>query len=239
MKSMYVPVESGYIFCKTIGKGRPLLLLHGSEENHEIFDKQVAYFSSYYQVIVLDSRGHGRSDHGPDPLTFKQMTQDIVAVLNDLRLKSVSVIGFSDGGNLALYLASHYPEKVSKMILIGANFKAEGLKLSAWVQVKWQYRYLNELGKVFPASRRRKEVIDLMLHQLDLKETDLKKIQAPTLIVAGEFDVIKLQHTNEMHQLIANSQMVIVPKANHFLMVEEDEVFNRLADRFLQKSSIR
>ncbi|MEG0749334.1 MAG: alpha/beta hydrolase [Carnobacterium sp.] len=239
MKSIYIPVEAGYLFCKTIGKGKPLVLLHGSEENHEIFEKQMAYFSSHYQVIVLDSRGHGRSDHGTGPLTFKQMTQDIVEVLNYLKIKSVSVIGFSDGGNLALYLASHYPEKIDKMILIGANFKADGLKLSAWLQVKWQYSYLNGLGKIFPASRRRKEVIDLMLHQLDLKETDLKKIQAPTLIVAGEFDVIKRQHTNEVHRLIATSQLVIVPKATHFLMVEEYELFNQLADQFLQEPSIR
>lgn len=232
MKAMYIPTEDGYLFCKTSGKGKPLLLLHGSEENHEIFKYQVPYFNQTYHVIALDSRGHGRSDHGRTPLSFEKMAKDILSVLDYLKLERVSIIGFSDGGNLALYLASHYPAKVEKMVLVGANFKANGLRKKDFLFVQCHYYYLNKLGKYSERQRKRKEIIDLMWHQLDLTKEDLKKITIPTLIVAGEQDVIKPQHTEQMHQLINTSQKIIFPAATHFLMLEKPAAFNSMAARF-------
>ncbi|AEB29310.1 putative hydrolase [Carnobacterium sp. 17-4] len=218
--------------------GDPLLLLHGNGEDHQIFKHQLSHFSKDFQVIALDTRGHGRSDHGKGVLTFQKIAQDILAVLQYFNLSTVNIMGFSDGGNLALYFGSHYPEKVAKLIVVGANYKVNGLKKDSLAEVKKDYVLLTILGSFHLKAARKRQIIDLMWHQLDLSSADLTAIEAPTLIVAGEDDVIEESHTGRIHELITNSELVIVPKASHFLMVEKYEEFNQFATAFLLKDSL-
>lgn len=233
MRAMYVRSGNEYLYCRVIGSGEPLLLLHGNGEDYQIFEQQMIHFSKNYQVIALDTRGHGRSDHGKQLLTFQIIAQDILMVLRYLNLSKVTIMGFSDGGNLALYFGSHHPEKVARLIVIGANYKVAGLKKESLTEVKRDYFLLAILGCFFSRAEKKKQVIDLMWHQLDLKSADLTTLKAPTLVVAGENDVIEESHTRKLHELISNSKLVIVPDASHFLMVEKYEEFNRLAEDFL------
>lgn len=233
LKGISIKTEDGNLYCKVSGMGDPLLLLHGNRENHQIFEHQFSYFSKHFQVIALDTRGHGRSDHGKGLLTFQKIAQDILAVLRYFNLSTVNIIGFSDGGNIALYFGSHYPENVTKLIVIGANYKVNGLKKNSLAEVKRDYVLFTVLGRFYMKAARKRQIIDLMWHQLDLNSAVLTAIEAPTLIVAGENDVIKESHTRKIHELIANSELVIVPKASHFLMVERYEEFNQFATAFL------
>ena len=233
MKDYFIPIHDDWIFCKVSGKGKPLLLLHGNEENHEIFAKQQAFFSESYQVIALDSRGHGRSEHGNGLLTLKKMSNDIIGVLDYFEWTKTDIIGFSDGGNLGLYVASHFPERVHHLVIVGANYRPDGLKRKDFLQVKVLFYYLKLLGILSKSKRQRKEVIDLMWHQITLIDKDLKKIAARTLIVVGEHDVIREEHTKRMHKLIIKSKVVTLPKASHFLMVEKPARFNKIVNDFL------
>ncbi|MGB7366873.1 alpha/beta fold hydrolase [Carnobacterium jeotgali] len=233
MRAMYIRSGNEYLYCRVIGVGKPLLLLHGNGEDYKIFEQQIIHFSKKYQVIALDTRGHGYSDHGKQLLTFQRVAEDILTVLHYFKLPKVSIMGFSDGGNIALYFCSHYPDKVAKLIVIGANYKVVGLKKESLIEVKKEYFLLAILGCFFLKAEKKKQVIDLMWHQLDLKSTDLITITAPTLVVAGENDVIEESHTRKLHELISKSKLVIVPAASHFLMVEKYEEFNRLAEEFL------
>lgn len=237
MKDFFIPIDDDTIFCQVSGKGKPLLLLHGNEENHEIFAKQQAFFMKSYQVIALDSRGHGRSEHGKGRLTFEKMSNDIIGVLDYFKLAKVDIIGFSDGGNLGLYIASYFPERVKNLVIVGANYRPEGLNKVDFLQVKIVVYYLTLLGFFSKAKRQRKEVIDLMWHQITLTDRDLKRIKANTLIIAGEHDVVRVEHTKKMHDLIVKSKRVTIPKASHFLMVEQPEVFNTLVSDFLSKKN--
>lgn len=233
MKGISIKTKDGNLYCRVTGVGDPLLLLHGNGEDHQIFEHQLSHFSKYFQVIALDTRGHGRSDHGKGVLTFQKIAQDILDVLRYFNLSTVNIIGFSDGGNLALYFGSHYPEKVTKLIVIGANYKVNGLKKDSLAEVKRDYMLLTILGTFHLKALRKSQIIDLMWHQLDLSSAGLKAIKAPTLIVVGEDDVIEESHTRKIHELIINSELVIVPKASHFLMVEKYEEFNHFATAFL------
>lgn len=233
MEAIYIRTEEEYLYCKVVGVGEPLLLLHGNGEDHHIFEKQLSHFSKKFQVIALDTRGHGRSDHGKGRLTFKRIAKDILVVMHYLNLPKVNIMGFSDGGNVALYFGSRYPEKVAKLIVIGANYEVDGLKKDSLAEVKRDYFLLSILGRFLARAEKKKQVIDLMWHQLDLRAADLSTIKAPTLVVAGENDVIEENHTKKLHELINDSKLVIVPKASHFLMVEKYEDFNRFAEAFL------
>lgn len=230
---MYIRTEDGYLYCRVLGAGEPLLLLHGNGEDHQIFEKQLSYFSKKFQVIALDTRGHGNSDHGGKLLTFKIIAQDILIVLRYLNIPKITIMGFSDGGNVGLYFSSHYPEMVNKLIVIGANYKVGGLKKESLIEVKREYTLLTILGRFFLRAEKKKQVIDLMWHQLDLEAADLMTIKTPTLVVAGGNDVIEENHTKELHNLIRTSELVIIPEATHFLMVEKYEEFNQLVEDFL------
>ena len=142
-------------------------------------------------------------------------------------------MGFSDGGNIALYFASHYPKRINKLVVIGANYKVNGLSEKSLTEIRREYAVLNILGNYFSKAEKKKQVIDLMWHQLDLKVDDLLAIKVPTLIVAGEYDVINESHTISIHKWINGSELVIIPKASHFLMIEKYEEFNQLVESFL------
>lgn len=237
MKGITIKTGNGNLYCRVSGVGEPLLLLHGNGEDHQIFNHQISHFSKYFQVIALDTRGHGRSDHGKGVLTFQKIAEDILSVLRYFNLSTVTIMGFSDGGNLALYFGSHYPEKVTKLIVIGGNYKVNGLKKDSLAEVKRDYRLLTVLGSFFLKAAKKRQILDLMWHQLDLSSADLMAIKAPTLVVAGEDDVIAESHTRKIYELITNSELMIVPKASHFLMVEKYEEFNQFAKVFLFKNS--
>ncbi|SEK88845.1 alpha/beta fold hydrolase [Carnobacterium iners] len=233
MKDYVILINEDSLFCHVSGKGDPLLLLHGNEEDHTIFNNQIAYFSKFYQVFALDSRGHGRSDHGKNLLTFEKIVSDIIHVLDYFHLEKTAIIGFSDGGNVGLYLASHYPERVAELVVVGANYRPEGLRKKDFLQVKLLYGYLKWVGTISKSKQRRKEVIDLMWHQIKLNDNDLKRITTRTLIVVGENDVIQKSHTKKINDLIVKSILITLPETTHFLMIEKPDLFNSLVKDFL------
>lgn len=136
MKAVYIPTDSGELYCRISGSGKPLLLLHGNGEDHSVFQHQMTFFSQYYTVIAVDTRGHGQSNRGDTELTFEQFIRDVKAVLDYLNIKRTTIIGFSDGGNTALLFAERYPERVYALIVVGANVKAEGMSSYELQKVK-------------------------------------------------------------------------------------------------------
>ncbi|MFS7003339.1 alpha/beta fold hydrolase [Carnobacterium maltaromaticum] len=233
MKSVYIPVEGTEIFFRIDGKGSPLVLLHGNGEDSRIFEKQILFFSDHYQVIAIDTRGHGRSEHGTDILNFTRIALDIVAVLDYLSIEKADFIGFSDGGNSAMYLTVKHPSYVKSLILIGANLEPKGMKKTSFLGVKLAYRTTAFLANFSSKFNQRKQIIDLMLKQLNLTTDQLKTINVPTLVIAGEKDMIEEEHTILIAESIPNAQLAIIPAADHFLIMKHPEMFNKLALEFL------
>ena len=121
------------LYCKEEGKGFPLILLHGNGEDSDYFQHQMAFFSVKYRVIAVDTRGHGKSPRGEAPFTLTQFVEDLHGFMAEHRIEKAHLLGFSDGGNIALLFALKYPSLVERLILNGANLDPSGVK--GWVQM--------------------------------------------------------------------------------------------------------
>lgn len=206
------------------GSGEPLLFLHGNGEDHHYFQQQREAFSKQYQCIYMDSRGHGESDLGTSGLSLKLMADDVIKVVEDLNLSSVNVLGFSDGANIAILAALKQPTLFKRIILNGANINPKGLKTSV---------YLSILKETMTVRGVKKELLSLMINEPQLKFDDLKKIQCPTLVIAGERDMIKTSHTKMIAASIPNAKLVIIPNADHFCAFKQALKFNEMVLDFL------
>lgn len=234
MESVYIPVKGGSLHCRIGGTGKPLLLLHGNGEDYTIFQRQIDYFKAFYTVIALDTRGHGKSIKKQDTLIFEAFVNDIETVLDYLHIEKTTIIGFSDGGNTALLFAQYFPEKVSKLVIVGANTEPEGMKKVELLKVEATLAALKGIEIFNPKFWWKRAVYELMTTQLRSASFELTKILSPTLVMAGENDVIKFSHTQWIAQQIKNSQLVIIPKADHFFLVKNPNEFNKIAESFLK-----
>lgn len=229
---MDTPSGGAVIHWESTGKGAPLFLLHGNGEDMGVFSAQVSAFSKYFRVITVDSRGHGSSLAGGDKLSLYDMAEDLVAVMRAAGLEKASILGFSDGGNVAMIFASRHPGVVDSLILSGANCDPGGLAL----RYSLPMRASQALAVIAsPFSRKaclKKEFLDLMLLEPRLKKHELQSITAKTLITAGEKDMITRSHTEYLHRCIPNSELKLFP-GGHFTPFEQAESYNAAVLAFL------
>ena len=122
------------------GQGEALILLHGNSENSEYFQGQIDEFAHYYHVYAIDTRGHGKSPRGNAPFTIRQFAGDLLAFMDAHQINNAHLLGFSDGGNIALVFALKYPDRVNRLILNGANLDAKGVKRSVQIPIESGYR---------------------------------------------------------------------------------------------------
>ena len=129
------------------GQGQPMILLHGNGESCDYFEHQIPFFSQDYHVIAIDTRGHGKSPRGEKSFTIKQFAEDLHDFMDEKGIGKAILLGFSDGGNIALTFALKYPERVDKMIVDGANLFPSGVKpLYQW-PIEIGYRFAKQFSK--------------------------------------------------------------------------------------------
>ena len=128
------------LHCREQGSGAPLILLHGNGEDSTYFEHQIERLSRTFRVIALDTRGHGRSPRGSAPFTIRQFADDLLAFMDEHGIERAHLLGFSDGGNIALVFALAHPERVGKLVLNGANLDAGGVKPSVQLPIVMGYR---------------------------------------------------------------------------------------------------
>ena len=229
----YLNIGGTNIHYELWGSGQPLLLLHGNGEDSTYFAGQIKEFSKRYMVIAVDSRAHGLSQGGQQKLSLKQMAEDVLCIMEALSLQKAHILGFSDGGNIALYFALKYPDKVSSLILDGANLFPCGLKLSANIAICSSYIWQVVFGIFSKKSRKKKNITALMIGSPDIKPEQLKGITVPTLLIAGENDMVKHSHTQLIQDSLVASKLVIIPGADHFAAQKKPHEFNKAVQNFL------
>lgn len=236
------------------GSGKPLVLLHGNGESLEYFKSQIRYFSHSYRVIAVDTRGHGGSERGSAPFTLKQFAKDLKALLDTMGIRKISLLGFSDGGNIALIFALKYPDSVERLILNGANLNPFGMKASALIPIAFEYaaavvkasggsdalRHMTggEDRKISAQKReavRKKELFGLMIREPWIRPKHLQEISCPTLVIAGTKDMIRTSHTRLIAKRIRSVRLVLL-RGDHFIAAERSRAFNRAVERFLRES---
>lgn len=220
------------LHCEETGGGEPLVLLHGNGEDGTYFTHQIAHFSQRFRVLALDTRGHGKSPRGEAPFTIRQFARDLLAFLDARGIERAHLLGFSDGGNIALAFALAHPERVGKLVLNGANLNTRGVKRSVQVPIELGYRMARLFAGLSAKARTNAEMLGLMVNDPNVAPEELAALTAPTLVIAGENDMIREDHTRLIAERIPNARLAFVP-GDHFVAAKNPAAFNREVERFL------
>lgn len=214
------------------GHGEPLVLLHGNGEDGSYFRHQMACFSGKYRVMAVDTRGHGRSPRGSAPFTIGTFAEDLRDFLDQRGLDRVHLLGFSDGGNIALTFALAHPERVDRLILNGANLDPSGVKLHIQIPIVLGYAAASLFGRMSPKAKHNAEILGLMVKEPHIPAQALETLYIPTLVIVGTRDMIRDAHT----LLIAGSlplgrlEMIV---GDHFIAAKSPDEFNEAVAAFL------
>lgn len=214
------------------GSGETLILLHGNGEDGSYFEHQMEAFASRFRVIALDTRGHGKSPRGKVPFTIRQFADDLLAFMDEHGIERAHLLGFSDGGNVALAFALAHPERVGKLVLNGANLDAHGVKPSVQLPIEAGYRAASFFGRWSGRARRNAEMLGLMVNDPNIAPEELAALRAPTLVVAGTRDMIKEEHTRLIASSIPGAQLAFV-EGDHFVAIGNPREFNEVVEGFL------
>lgn len=207
------------------GSGFPLVLLHGNGEDHTYFSGQMDEFAKSFHVIAIDTRGHGASPRGKAPFSIAQFAQDLYEFLILHDLKRIHLLGFSDGGNIALQFALAHPEMVERLILNSANLYPRGLSRRALLGMRREYRAVQRCTAQNQETTRKAELLCLMVEQPCLKMKMLHTLHVPTLVIAGTQDVIRHKHTQRIAKALPSATLQFLP-GDHMVAAKQPNAFN-------------
>ena len=216
------------------GEGQPLILLHGNGENCDYLEHQIPYFSSNYRVIAIDTRGHGKTPRGVKPFTIKQFAEDLHDFMDEKGIAKAILLGFSDGGNIALEFALKYPERVEKLVLNGANLFPSGVKPRYQWPIEIGYHIAKLFSKKSKEAKRNTELLGLMVNEPHIDPSELGRLTMPVLVISGKKDMIKELHTKLIYKSLPNAQLNII-EGDHFIAEKNPETFNNVVEHFLEK----
>lgn len=212
----------------------PLVLLHGNGENGEYFKNQIDYFAKKYRVIAVDTRGHGKSPRGNKPFRLETFADDLKSFLDENNLKRVNLLGFSDGGNIAIIFTLKYPDYVNKLAVNGANLFPSGLKAGFLLPVKLLYGLFYFPARFNKKVKRRLELLALMAKEPDILPEQLNDIKCPVLVMAGTRDLIKEKHTRLIAGSVPNSRLCFL-KGDHSIAKTNSLEYNKTVEKFLEE----
>lgn len=211
-----------------------LILLHGNGEDHTYFVKQIPAFSPHFRLVLMDTRGQGQSTGGDGELNFLVFAADLLALMDHLQIAKAHLLGFSDGGNLALTFALAHPERVQSLILNGANLNPGGVKLSTQLPIVLGYGCCRLLSPFSHKAQQNGAVLGLMVNHPHIPPQALAALTMPALVIVGERDMIRDRHSQLIARSLPNAQFVRIPGGDHFCAAKCPEVFNHAVLSFLQ-----
>jgi len=250
--SGYAPVNGIRLWYATFGTGggapgaEPVILLHGGLANANYWGNQVRELEKRYRVVVMDSRGHGRSTRNEQPYGYDLMASDVIGLMDFLKIPKAAIVGWSDGAIIGLDIAMHHKERVSKLFAFAANSDPSGVADIARSPVFNAFiaRAAKEYETLSPTPREYKtflaQITKMWETQPNWTTDDLKKISVPTWIVDADHDeAIKRENTEFMAANIPNSGLLLQPEVSHFSFIQDPEQFTADVLHFLQHTADR
>jgi len=230
----YYDIRGFKMYSEVYGQGQPLLIIHGNGGSINNFIYQIPYFSKKYKVILADSRAQGNSADPGDSLSYEMMADDYAALLDAMKIDSAYVIGWSDGGINALLLAIRHPEKVKKLASTGANLVPDtsAVPQQIWDMVMPAYQAMKSKVNKSAEEKGGYKLLRLLIEQPHIPLSDLHKISCPSLIIGGDHDVIKEEHTMLIYKNIPKAYLWILPASGHSTPIVYKDDFNEVVDRF-------
>lgn len=225
----YVPVNGLNMYYEVHGDGPPLLLLHGGSGS--IPEKWIPFFTPQFRVIAPEQMGHGRTADLVDcPFHYHEMAEDTVELMRQLGIESAVVVGYSDGGIIGLDMAIHHPERVSKLAVTGANARFDGYTTEnqEWARSfdPLSHPVSDDYARLSPDGVEHWPLVLGRLKRMWAAEPsftneELESIEAPTLLIIGDRDIVTPEHAVEMFRTIPSAQLCVVPNAAHGAMPKE------------------
>jgi pimeloyl-ACP methyl ester carboxylesterase len=223
------------------GEGPPVILLHGALANADYWGNQIGGLAPHHTVIVMDSRGHGRSTRDSRPYGYDLMADDVVSLMDVLKVPKADIVGWSDGATLSLNLAIRHPDRVGKIFAYAATATTSGTKFGAFMNPTI-VAFFKRAGREYRAySATPKEygsffvqIIKMVASQPNWTDADLKTIVAPVLVVHGDHDeTIRPAHAEYIASTIQGATLLILPDVSHFAFLQDPGLFNDAVLRFL------
>lgn len=236
----YAPVNGIRIWFAEFGRGEPVILLHGGLANANYWGNQVRVLAKTYHVIVMDSRGHGRSTRDDRPFGYDLMASDVIGLMQFLKIDKAAIVGWSDGAIIGLDIAIHHPERVTKLFAFAANSDPSGVKdvLKSPVFTAFIARAEKEYAALSPTPEQYKsflaQITKMWATQPHFTAADLQSIKVPTWIVDADHDeAIKRENTEFMALEIPGSGLLIQPGVSHFSFLQDPQQFTSNVLHFL------
>jgi pimeloyl-ACP methyl ester carboxylesterase len=233
----YYDIRGMKMYCEVYGEGQPLLIIHGNGGSIKDFSNNIPYFSKKYKVIIADSRAQGKSADAQDSLTYEMMADDYAALLTELKVDSANVIGWSDGGINGLLLAMRHPEKVKKLAVTGANLRPDttAVPQEIWDLFKPDFDKIKAKANKSAEDKKQWKLLRLLTEQPHILTSDLGKIACPALVIGGDHDVIREEHTMQIYHSIPKAYLWILPNSGHSTPIFYSEIFNTTVHDFFTK----
>jgi pimeloyl-ACP methyl ester carboxylesterase len=239
-RSGIAPVNGVRIWYAIFGHGEPVIMLHGGLANSNYWGLQVPALAAHYEVIVMDSRGHGRSTRTAAPITYDRMASDVVALMDFLHIRHAAIVGWSDGAIVGLDLAIHHRERVTRVFAFAANSDPTGVKdvSQSPVFTAFEARAAREYRELSPTPGGFKafvaNITRMWATEPHFSDAQLRSIATPIWIADGDHDeAIKRENTDHMAATIPGAGELILPEASHFAMLQEPAMFNQALLDFL------
>jgi pimeloyl-ACP methyl ester carboxylesterase len=222
------------LYHAVFGDGEPVLLLHGGMGHSNYWGHQIAALAPRHRVIVLDTRGHGRSTLSPQRMSYRLLADDAMGALDALGIRRAAIVGWSDGGIVGLELAMRRPDRVGRLFAFGANFNLQGLKpqgAQSATFTQYAERCRLDYAALSPTPANWQRLLDDLRRMWGSSPTwtraDLSNIRAPTTIVGAEHDeILHHEHTAELAVAIPGARLVVMPGVSHFAMLQDPARFN-------------
>jgi len=235
-----VEVNGASIWYAVYGSGLPVVLLHGGLANSDYWGDQVPVLAQDYQVIVIDSRGHGRSTRSAAPYGYELMASDVLGVMDKLNVQKAAIVGWSDGAIIGLSLAINHPDRVARLFAFAANSDPSGVKDvdKSPVFTEFVKRAEKEYEALSPTPHGYKQFVEeigaMWARQPNWTRADLARIKVPTWIVDGDHDeAIHRANTELMADTIPGAGLLLQPEVSHFSMLQAPDQFTEDVLRFL------
>ena len=240
----YVSINNVKIWFAEYGQGVPVILLHGGLTNSNYWGKLIPALDKHYRVIVMDSRGHGRSTLGNEPCSYHLMAKDVLSLMDFLHLQKAAIVGWSDGANTGLNIAIHHPERLSRLFAFGGNSNPEAtLDVSQspafddfTKRIRKEYMILSPAPSIANYKLLNHRVLKMWDSQPNFTTKALKLINVPTWIVAGDHDeAVKRSNTEYMARIIPHARLLIEHNVGHFSFLQDPKQFNHDVLDFLKQ----
>jgi len=228
----WAEIHGHRIYYTLRGKGPTLVLLHGGGDSGEhSFVHQLDVLSERHHLVAPDQVGQGRTPDVPGPLTYTAMMEDTAALLKLLKLEHVDVVGFSDGGILALMLAVRHPELVRRLVVSGVNIAPEGLNADGLEELR-----ATQIPKPKTIDEKLAHLWLTSPTKTELSLALLAKITQPVLVISGDRDAIRLEHTLEIFHALPQAELCVLPGTDHATFSGRSDWLNPIISSFLDRS---